>query len=65
MDTRGLPDETMVWFEAREKPRFRWQWWGWKKVDDKPVPLGQVRIFHMIAAAPHLMRGAQFRVRRA
>ena len=60
-----LPDSTLVWFEAREPVQFLWQWWGWKKIDRKPVTMGQVRIYMMIAAAPLLMRGTRFRVRKA
>ena len=59
-----IPDDAMVWFEA-QTPRWKWQWWGWKKVDEKPVEMGEVRMFIMIAAAPMLMRGWRFRVRPA
>jgi hypothetical protein len=55
--------EEKVWFETR-KPRWRWQWWGWQKVDKNLVDLEQVRIFIMIAAAPHVIHGAQFRIRK-
>ena len=60
-----LADSDMVWLESCSHPRFRWQWWGWKRVNDTPAPMSQVRLFFMIASAPFLMQGVQFRVRKA
>jgi hypothetical protein len=57
--------ERLVWFEVREKRRFRWQWWGWKKVDAKPVPEDQVSFFIQIAMAPYVLQGVEYRLRSA
>lgn len=65
MDMRFAPDDTMVWFEVRENTRFKWQWWGWKKVDENPVPLWRVREFCMIAMGPWVKQGVQYRARPA
>jgi hypothetical protein len=57
-----IPDEAMVWIEA-QVPRWKWQFWGWKKIEPKPVPMSHYRLFIQVAAGPLIMQGAKFRVR--
>jgi hypothetical protein len=59
-----IPEEAMVWVEA-QVPRWKWQWWGWRKIEPKSVPMSRYRMFMQIAAAPLIMQGARFRARPA
>lgn len=57
--------EKLVWLEMRPKPRFRWSWWGWKKIGNRPATAMQQRNFASIVLAPWVESGFQVRFKNA